>query len=84
MAQPEENYTAALKPEIAAFFAEIGLESTPELVAISKDLGLVEASDFIELDKDDVTSLQQCMPKIPGKKFVKKVEDLKVRRGGDR
>ena len=70
-----------MTPQIAAFFAEIGLEATPELVAVSKELGLREGSDFIELDKDDVTSLQRCMPKIPGKRFKKKVEDLKVRRG---
>ena len=82
--EPEKEHPAVIKPEITAFFDELELEVTPELVAVFKELGLNRVSNFLDLDKDDVTSLQRCMPKIPGKKFVKKVEDLKVRRGGDR
>ena len=84
--EPEKELLPAdmIKPEITAFFAEIDLDVTPELGTAVKDLGLSRVPDFLDLDEEDLDSLQLCMPKIPGKKFKKKVEDLKVRRGGDR
>ena len=71
----EESSTASITADTTSLETFLG----PALEQLQEELdglGVEEVSDFLELDEEDIVTLQSKLKKVPAKKLAKKIAAL--------